>query len=77
MPQADVAQWRAAREEFFRSDGVSELLGRAPVIDDDTLVVAERFRWSNPTTRGDPATEHRSQRLIICRIAAWRCDLFR
>ncbi|GAB3965264.1 hypothetical protein GCM10029978_027610 [Actinoallomurus acanthiterrae] len=41
---ADVAEWRAAHEEFFRSDGVSEFLGRTPVIGDDTLVVAERFR---------------------------------
>ncbi|MGR6968166.1 ASCH domain-containing protein [Streptomyces cynarae] len=41
---ADVAQWRQAHEEFFRSDGVSEFLGRTPVIDDATLVVAERFR---------------------------------
>ncbi|MEU1710876.1 ASCH domain-containing protein [Streptomyces sp. NPDC005706] len=39
-----VAEWRAAHEEFFRSDGVSEYLGHTPVIDDDTLVVAERFR---------------------------------
>ncbi|MFI2761755.1 ASCH domain-containing protein [Streptomyces echinatus] len=41
---ADVAQWRTAHEEFFRSDGVSEFLGRTPVIDDATLVVAQRFR---------------------------------
>ncbi|MGW5666564.1 2-dehydropantoate 2-reductase [Micromonospora sp. NPDC003776] len=45
---ADVAQWRAAHEEFFRSKGVSEFLGRTPVIDDDTLVVAERFRVVEP-----------------------------
>ncbi|PSK67342.1 hypothetical protein B0E53_00688 [Micromonospora sp. MH33] len=41
---SDVAQWRAAHEKFFQSDGVSEFLGHTPVIDDDTLVVAERFR---------------------------------
>jgi uncharacterized protein YhfF len=41
---ADVAEWRTAHEEFFRSEGVSEFLGHTPVIDDDTLVVAERFR---------------------------------
>jgi uncharacterized protein YhfF len=41
---ADAAEWRAAHEEFFQSDGVSEFLGHTPVIDDDTLVVAERFR---------------------------------
>ncbi|MFB6783571.1 ASCH domain-containing protein [Streptomyces sp. NPDC056352] len=45
---SDVAQWRAAHEEFFRSDGVSEFLGRTPVVDDDTLVVAERFRVVEP-----------------------------
>ncbi|MCX3059992.1 ASCH domain-containing protein [Streptomyces beihaiensis] len=41
---ADAAQWRAAHEEFFRSEGVAGFLGRRPVIDGDTLVVAERFR---------------------------------
>jgi uncharacterized protein YhfF len=41
---ADAAEWRAAHEEFFQGDGVSEFLGHTPVIDDDTLVVAERFR---------------------------------
>ncbi len=45
---SDVPQWRAAHEEFFRSDGVSEFLGRTPLIDDDTLVVAERFRVVEP-----------------------------
>ncbi|MEW2160281.1 ASCH domain-containing protein [Streptomyces sp. NPDC007189] len=40
----DAKEWRAAHEEFFRSAGVSEFLGHTPVIDDDTLVVAERFR---------------------------------
>jgi uncharacterized protein YhfF len=45
---SDVAQWRAAHEEFFQSDGVSEFLGRTPDITDDTLVVAERFRVVKP-----------------------------
>nr|BFD88208.1 hypothetical protein StreXyl84_76090 [Streptomyces sp. Xyl84] len=50
-----VAEWRAAHEEFFRSEGVSEYLGRTPVVDDDTLVVAERFRVVEPgETAGDP-----------------------
>ncbi len=44
----NVAQWRAAHEEFFRSPGVSEFLGHNPVIDDDTLVIAERFRLVEP-----------------------------
>jgi uncharacterized protein YhfF len=41
---SDAAQWRAAHEEFFRSQGVSEFLGHTPMVGDDTLVVAERFR---------------------------------
>src|SRR4051794_33535797 len=41
---ADAAGGRAGPGEVFQSDGVSELLGRTPVIDDDMLVVAERFR---------------------------------
>lgn len=45
---SDVAQWRAAHEEFFRSEGVSGFLGRTPVVDDETLVVAERFRVVEP-----------------------------
>ncbi|MCO5994791.1 ASCH domain-containing protein [Actinoallomurus rhizosphaericola] len=48
---ADAAEWRAAHEEFFRSEGVSEFLGHTPVIDDGTLVVAERFRVVAP---GEP-----------------------
>ncbi|MEV5755089.1 ASCH domain-containing protein [Actinoallomurus sp. NPDC052308] len=48
---ADATEWRAAHEEFFQSDGVSEYLGHTPVIDDDTLVVAERFRV---VEAGDP-----------------------
>ncbi len=49
-----VAEWRTAHEEFFRSDGVSEYLGRTPVIDDDTLVVAERFRVVEPGAPDSP-----------------------
>jgi len=41
---ADAAHWRAAHEDFFCSDEVSEYLGHTPVIEDATLVVAERFR---------------------------------
>ncbi|WP_445526011.1 ASCH domain-containing protein [Streptomyces cyslabdanicus] len=48
---SDVAEWRAAHEEFFRSDGVCAFLGRTPVIDEGTLVVAERFRVVKP---GEP-----------------------
>lgn len=50
---SDVARWRAAHEEFFRSDGVSDFLGRTPVIDDDTLVVAQRFRVVAPDAPPD------------------------
>jgi dipeptidase E len=39
-----LAAWRRAHEEFFRSAGISELLGVTPVIDDSTLVVTEQFR---------------------------------
>ncbi|MEU5092025.1 ASCH domain-containing protein [Streptomyces sp. NPDC021356] len=49
---SDAAEWRAAHEAFFRSDGVSEYLGHTPVIDDDTLVVAERFRVAEPAAPG-------------------------
>ncbi|MGW2637446.1 ASCH domain-containing protein [Streptomyces sp. NPDC001348] len=45
---ADAAEWRTAHEEFFRGEGVSEFLGRTPVIDDETLVVAQRFRVVDP-----------------------------
>ncbi|MFC4908190.1 ASCH domain-containing protein [Actinomadura gamaensis] len=45
---ADAAEWRTAHEAFFRSEGVTEFLGRTPVIDDDTLVVTERFRVVEP-----------------------------
>lgn len=48
-----VAEWRTAHEEFFRSDGVSEYLGRTPIVDDDTLVVAERFRVVESDDSGD------------------------
>ncbi|MFC5182578.1 ASCH domain-containing protein [Actinomadura harenae] len=41
---ADAAEWRTAHEAFFQSEGVAEFLGHTPVIDDTTLVVAERFR---------------------------------
>ncbi|MEU3712085.1 ASCH domain-containing protein [Streptomyces catenulae] len=45
---ADAAQWRTAHEEFFRSAGVSAYLGHTPVIDGDTLVVAQTFRVVGP-----------------------------
>ncbi|MFQ6145994.1 ASCH domain-containing protein [Streptomyces seoulensis] len=45
---SDVAQWRAAHEEFFRGEGVSEFLGHTAVVGDDTLVVAQRFRAVGP-----------------------------
>lgn len=44
----DAAHWRKAHEAFFRSEGIAEYLGAAPVIDDDTLVVTERFRLISP-----------------------------
>lgn len=45
---ADAAQWRSAHEDFFRSEGVTDFLGGTPVIDDETLVVTERFRLVSP-----------------------------
>jgi uncharacterized protein YhfF len=45
---ADAAEWRQAHEDFFTSEGVARFLGAAPVIDDHTLVVTERFRLISP-----------------------------
>ena len=40
-----VAQWRAAHVRFFESADLAAILGDPPVVvDDDTLVVCERFR---------------------------------
>jgi uncharacterized protein YhfF len=44
----DAAAWRAAHEDFFRSDRMRGYLGRTPAFGDDTLVVAERFRVVEP-----------------------------
>ncbi|MFF1292956.1 MULTISPECIES: ASCH domain-containing protein [unclassified Streptomyces] len=42
---ASVAQWRAAHEKFWHSDQLREFLKDPEfVVDDGTLVVAERFR---------------------------------
>jgi len=42
---ASVAQWRAGHERFWRSAEMRGYLGDPGfVVDDDTLVVAERFR---------------------------------
>jgi uncharacterized protein YhfF len=45
---ADAAEWRRAHEDFFCGEEVARFLGAAPVIDDDTLVVTERFRLISP-----------------------------
>ncbi|MGK5683439.1 ASCH domain-containing protein [Actinoplanes sp. URMC 104] len=39
----DAADWRAGHEDFFRSDLVAGILGGVPDIDDDTLVLTQRF----------------------------------
>ena len=40
-----VAEWREAHVRFFESPALAEILGDPPVVvDDDTLVVCERFR---------------------------------
>ncbi|NXY95887.1 ASCH domain-containing protein [Streptomyces sp. BR123] len=42
---ASVAEWRTAHETFWHSDPVREALGDPDyTVDDDTLVIAERFR---------------------------------
>ena len=45
---ADAAAWREAHRDFFHSEGVSSYLGHVPAFDDDTLVIAERFRVIEP-----------------------------
>ncbi|MBB6629732.1 hypothetical protein H5V45_20615 [Nocardioides sp. KIGAM211] len=41
---SDVAAWRIAHEDLFRSDCVAKVLGYVPEINDDTPVVTQRFR---------------------------------
>ncbi|AQT71763.1 MULTISPECIES: ASCH domain-containing protein [unclassified Streptomyces] len=42
---ASVAEWRTAHEEFWHSEPVRTVIGDPGfTVDDDTLVVAERFR---------------------------------
>jgi uncharacterized protein YhfF len=41
---ANAVEWRLAHQDFFQSEGVSEFLGATAVINDETLVVTERFR---------------------------------
>ncbi|MFY4720729.1 ASCH domain-containing protein [Streptomyces sp. LaBMicrA B280] len=41
---ANAEEWAAGHRDFFRGEQVTELLGYTPVVDDDALVVAERFR---------------------------------
>ncbi|CAK7279602.1 ASCH domain-containing protein [Streptomyces misionensis] len=45
---ADAAEWAAAHREFFGGETMTELLGYTPAVDDDALVVAERFRVVDP-----------------------------
>lgn len=45
---ADAVEWRAAHEAFFQGEFVSEYLGHTPTIDDQTLVVAQRFHLIGP-----------------------------
>jgi uncharacterized protein YhfF len=39
-----VADWRATHLKYFQGEQVSQYLGKVPDFDDDTLIVAERFR---------------------------------
>ncbi|MFI2781833.1 ASCH domain-containing protein [Streptomyces sp. ALB3] len=42
---ASVAEWRAGHEAFWHSEEMREALGDASfTVDDDTMIVAERFR---------------------------------
>ena len=41
---ASVASWRAGHERFWNSADMRAALGDTFVVDDDTMVVAERFR---------------------------------
>jgi uncharacterized protein YhfF len=41
---ADALEWRQAHEDFFQSEEVTEFLGVTAIINDETLVVMERFR---------------------------------
>lgn len=44
-----VAEWREAHEAFWLSaEMVAALGGNAPVIDDDTLIIAQHFRLVSP-----------------------------
>jgi uncharacterized protein YhfF len=40
----DVSEWRAAHEALFASAAVTEFLGEPARLDDEALVVCERFR---------------------------------
>ncbi len=41
---ADVSDWLAEHRALFQSEPVSDHLGHTPDFDNDTMVVAERFR---------------------------------
>lgn len=50
-----VASWRAGHERFWHSPEVREELGQPDfTVDDDTLVVVERFRLVRRLAAGDP-----------------------
>jgi uncharacterized protein YhfF len=47
-----VAQWRAGHEQFWHSPQVRAELGPAFTVDDDTLVLAQRFRLVHTVAAG-------------------------
>ena len=49
----DAAHWRRAHEEFFQGEFVAEILGGVPEINDDTLVLTQRFRLVGRPSAGD------------------------
>ncbi|TWV43447.1 ASCH domain-containing protein [Streptomyces misionensis] len=55
---ADAEEWAAAHRDFFSSEPMTELLGYTPAVDDDALVVAERFRVVDPGTDTPASGRH-------------------
>jgi uncharacterized protein YhfF len=46
-----VAQWRANHENFWRSPEIRAEMGEDFTVDDDTLIIAKRFRLLDELTR--------------------------
>jgi uncharacterized protein YhfF len=46
-----VAQWRANHEDFWHSPEIRAEMGEDFTVDDDTLIIAKRFRLLDDLTR--------------------------